>query len=775
MSHRPCQKACLVCPRNPGRNILIPTWNGRPGLTGPTGQTGHTGPCCTGPQGPLGDTGTTGPTGPTGATGAQGLPGTATNTGAAGPTGQTGATGPCCTGPTGVAGPTGFTGPTGHTGPTGTTGPAGSGGAALARVEFLLDGIVNSGEVSPRDTLLGLIPSGPLSDRVVLSTRDRHGQDITAWLRILHDHVAAGGMAHGYLHHGDHSLHHQIHESFRVTASNLSASAMSIACDHIISGSNFTWGQGLAAIHDVVTFSYLLQGHTGPTGPTGATGATGPCCTGSTGPTGPTGHTGPTGPTGLVGTGLLSGGTRWKLVANITAHGQIKASGGSLDPANWVSGVHTTQNDHHGVDMHPWFSTWNTQSGARPGEVVTIRSEDHPSVFGTYLFGGLGGLVGPPVATWAHINVAVIHSAGQFTVGENLIVTSARVGDAGVQGSTGVTGPAGTTGPTGYGGPTGYTGQAGRTGAVGSTGDTGATGHTGPKGDTGPGTVTGLAPSLAYFSGPQTIVHIPDTRFTHQTRDIHIEHGGLYVESGGGGQQGLHVGSDGNTQGKLARYTTTAPAVTTSGGVAMAHLQATPWEDGYFGHSRRICIDATQWKSSGYTNTAGPYVSSKISFHTFSGHTRPTLFSTWDVPPLGSYSACHWTMAIPMPAGFRLAQDGFWRVNTVTDDRHGFNGGLRYAQFEVHASFMSEQIVPSHVAPAGATQGGAELILVGGQGSGSGFDRCCENNVFDAWGAAGGAHWGQGANYIVITTKAPIRLTSSQEGLSDVFIDIERY
>jgi hypothetical protein len=132
-------------------------------------------------------------------------------------------------------------------------------------------------------------------------------------------------------------------------------------------------------------------------------------------------------------------------------------------------------------------------------------------------------------------------------------------------------------------------------------------------------------------------------------------------------------------------------------------------------------------------------------------------------------------MAIPMPAGFRLAQDGFWRVNTVTDDRHNFNAGLRYAQFEVHASFMSEQIVPSHVAPVGATQGGAELILVGGQGSGSGFDRCCENNVFDAWGAAGGAHWGQGANYIVITTKAPIRLTSSQEGLSDVFIDIERY
>ena len=664
--------------------------------------------------------------------------------------------------------------PPGPVGPTGPTGAAGVGARAAGNAEFLLDGIVNPGEISPRDTLAQAVPSGPAADLVVLSTRDRHGQDITAWLRILHDHVSAGGVAHGYLHHGDPSLHHRIHESFRVTASNLSASTMSIACDHIISGSNFTWGQGLAAIHDVVTFSFQLGGHTGATGLTGPcctgpTGHTGPCCTG---PTGPTGHTGPT---GSVGIGLLSGGTRWKLVANITAHGQIKASGGSLDPANWVSGVHTTQNDHHGVDMHPWFSTWNTQSGARPGEVVTIRSEDHPSVFGTYVFGGLGGVVGPPVATWAHINVAVIHSAGQFTVGENLIVTSARVGDAGVQGSTGVTGPAGTTGPTGYGGPTGYTGQAGRTGAVGSTGDTGATGHTGPKGDTGPGTVTGLAPSLAYFSGPQTIAHIPDTRFTHQTRDIHIEHGGLYVESGGGGLQGLHVGSDGNTQGKLARYTTTAPAVTTSGGVAMAHLQATPWEDGYFGHSRRICIDATQWKTSGYTNAGGPYVSSKISFHTFSGHTRPTLFSTWDVPPLGSYSACHWTMAIPMPAGFRLAQDGFWRVNTVTDDRHNFNAGLRYAQFEVHASFMSEQIVPSHVAPAGATQGGAELILVGGQGSGSGFDRCCENNVFDAWGAAGGAHWGQGANYIVITTKVPIRLTSSQEGLSDVFIDIERY
>jgi len=249
--------------------------------------------------------------------------------------------------------------------------------------------------------------------------------------------------------------------------------------------------------------------YTGPVGPAGQTGQTGP--TGSIGPTGAHGissNTGATGPTGVAGiNGAVS--REWIFVTTITAIGQINPASGSTNPANWAPGtLYITQNDTTNTDMYPWFSQWPTSISVT-GQRVQITSRNNPANFGIYDIVTLNGVIGPPVNTWAFLNITCIASGGAFTVGETLVVAAALNGGVGPTGSIG---PTGYTGPTGYVGPTG---PIGYTGPTGSTGPTGYTGYTGPccTGPTGPtGYVGPIGPTRA-----MTTYAFGSTRFTNST------------------------------------------------------------------------------------------------------------------------------------------------------------------------------------------------------------------------------------------------------------------
>ncbi|MBK8939207.1 MAG: hypothetical protein IPM79_16665 [Polyangiaceae bacterium] len=125
---------------------------GTPGAAGPAGATGPVGPA--GATGPAGAAGAAGPAGPIGPQGPQGDPGPA---GPAGPTGPTGAAG--ATGPMGPAGPTGPSGPQGPQGDPQSTIDGLSGGQVNGSTSIVGDLSV-SGSLTVGDRVLG-IPAGP--------------------------------------------------------------------------------------------------------------------------------------------------------------------------------------------------------------------------------------------------------------------------------------------------------------------------------------------------------------------------------------------------------------------------------------------------------------------------------------------------------------------------------------------------------------------------------------------------------------------------------------
>ena len=71
------------------------------------------------------------------------------------------------------------------------------------------------------------------------------------------------------------------------------------------------------------------------------------------------------------------------------------------------------------------------------------------------------------------------------------------------------------------------------------------------------------------------------------------------------------------------------------------------------------------------------------------------------------------------------------------------------------------------------SSGCSELTIVGGNTVGN--DKDNTDNTFDGGGMGTGVDYGQGYNYVVIATKLPCILSSSQEGFAEAFIEIERY
>jgi len=287
-----------------------------------------------------------------------------------------------------------------------------------------------------------------------------------------------------------------------------------------------------------------IQGSTGATGLTGNVGATGVIgttgATGSFGYTGTTGATGPAGtsvtivgtvanvnllpPTAANGAGYLIEGNLYVYAGNVvtnvgTIRGPIGATGitgatGNVgDPgaagysfptlisasnvtiqtANAITFITTTEGDYTAYEQNQFITALNTASGnSVSGRISTfvgntlIMAPSSNVGNGTFVLWSIF-LSGVPGAT------GLIGATGVGTTG-----LTGNVGATGATGLTGATGSFGYTGTTGATGVDGTTGATGLTGNVGATGVIGATGLTGNVGATGVIGATGATGSFGY-------------------------------------------------------------------------------------------------------------------------------------------------------------------------------------------------------------------------------------------------------------------------------------
>ena len=243
-----------------------------------------------------------------------------------------------------------------------------------------------------------------------------------------------------------------------------------------------------------------------------------------------------------------------------------------------------------------------------------------------------------------------------------------------------------------------------------------------------------------------------------------------------GTMTGLHLkiepsGSPGTIVRDLS--TNSLPNVSNSSGTAMTQLVPSPWNDGWFGNSQRIIIRPQDWMAGGAPNSGGPFVDDRITWNEFGGNSKPTLYKTLMIPPTGQYGYPYWLATAIIPNGYRIKPDGTWRVNTVSDDRANFNGGVGYSQWHVEVSYVSTKT--NQIDSSGCS----EMVEIGGSTVSSTTDRDNYDNPFDTDILTDSTKraliYGRGYSYVIIRSKLHIVLSNANEGIGDGYIDIERY
>ena len=198
-----------------------------------------------------------------------------------------------------------------------------------------------------------------------------------------------------------------------------------------------------------------------------------------------------------------------------------------------------------------------------------------------------------------------------------------------------------------------------------------------------------------------------------------------------------------------------------------------PWNDGWFGNSQRIIIRPQDWFAGGPPGGGGPFVGHRIAWHNFGGNSNYTLYKTLAVPPTGSYSYPYWLATAIIPNGYRIKPGGRWRVNTVSDDRANFNGGVGYSQWHVEVSYVSTKTNQTD------SSGCSEMVEIGGSTVSPTTNRENYDNPFDADILTDSTKraliYGRGYSYVIIRSKLHIVLSNANEGIADGYIDIERY
>ena len=361
--------------------------------------------------------GATGATGPVGATGA----------GATGSTGLQGATGD-----TGATGPSGTNGVDGATGPAGATGAAGSDGA---------DGIDGSDGVDGATGATGLyITTATIfADNLILTLSDDTLINAGPVIGATGADGAAGAT-------GPQGVP-------GATGGEGSTGPNGPIGPQGYQGATGAEGAtGPAGATGAKGDIGDPGGATGPQGATGARGATGatglPGNNGDQGATGPqgvkgaTGSTGPVGATGLTGSfGGITLNYRFKTNTDDTdpGPGYIKFDDQSLPDATIL---YIDDDDINGTDIQSYLRTIDDSSSPLKGH-FRLGVEQTPTEFAIFTITSLSEEDG-----YFKITCAFVDGSFRFDDQASMVITFARTGDIGPQGSTG---PAGATGPTGAG------------------------------------------------------------------------------------------------------------------------------------------------------------------------------------------------------------------------------------------------------------------------------------------------------------------------------------
>ncbi len=226
------------------------------------------------------------------------------------------------------------------------------------------------------------------------------------------------------------------------------------------------------------------------------------------------GATGPQGATGVAGPPGAFGG--------ITLAYRFKTSTGLSDPgvgfiafnnSNLVqtSEMYIDKQDVDGVSVTSFIRTIDDSTNPIKGH-FKISNRLNSNDFAIFTINGLVEETG-----YFRVQSSWVNGSTQFQNIEDILITFARNGDIGPQGSTGATGPqgipgtavymgatgaSGPLGPVGPPGPVGPLGPQGAPGPVGPIGSSGATGATGSPGATGPQGIPGSSTNFG-ATGPQ--------------------------------------------------------------------------------------------------------------------------------------------------------------------------------------------------------------------------------------------------------------------------------
>lgn len=361
--------------------------------------------------------------------------------GATGPTGLTGATGAGATGSTGLTGATGAdgaTGPSGLNGVDGATGPAGATGAAGLDGADGVDG-TNGVDGATGATGLYITSATVFSDNLLLFLNDEtivNAGPVIGATGVTGPDGATGPQGPQGATGGEGSTgpNGPIGPQGYQGATGATGAQGDIGA----TGAKGDTGDPGGATGP--------QGATGARGSTGATGPQGPSGTdGSTGPQGVKGATGSTGPIGATGlTGSFGGITlnyRFKTNTEDTdpGPGYIKFDDQTLPDATIL---YIDDDDINGTDIQSYLRTIDDSTSPLKGH-FRVGVQQTPTEFAIFTITELTEEDG-----YFKITCAFVDGAFRFDDQSDMVITFARTGDIGPQGSTG---PVGSTGPTGPG------------------------------------------------------------------------------------------------------------------------------------------------------------------------------------------------------------------------------------------------------------------------------------------------------------------------------------
>jgi hypothetical protein len=155
--------------------------------------------------------------------------------------------------------------------------------------------------------------------------------------------------------------------------------------------------------------------------------------------------------------------------------------------------MYLDNNDINGISLVDFIKTIDDSTSPLKGH-FRVGVETVPTTYSIFTITAVTENTG-----YFTVTCTFVDGSARFDDQADLVLTFARTGDVGPQGSTGPTGSTGAVGTTGATGPAGATGAQGSTGPTGPQGATGPDGATGPQGD--PGGATGPAGSTG-ATGP---------------------------------------------------------------------------------------------------------------------------------------------------------------------------------------------------------------------------------------------------------------------------------